>query len=83
MAGLIFFWQGGACSKYENVVPLPAFVSYGDVQPVSEIAFSNVLNMDIQHFAEQQPLAAVAYSNRTGGTTLYARRIREPDCKHE
>jgi hypothetical protein len=82
MAGLIFFWQG-ECVKYENVVPLPAFVSYGDVQPAGGIAFSNVLNMDIQHFTEQQPLAAVAYSNRTGGTTLYARRIREPVCKHE
>jgi len=83
MAGLIFFWQGGGCTKYENVVPLPAFVLYGEVQPAGGIAFSNVQNMDIQHFVEQQPLAAVAYSDRWGGTTLYARRIREPVCKHE
>ncbi len=83
MAGLIFFWQGGACTKYENVVPLPAYVLYGYVQPANEIAFSDVRNMDIQHFTEQQPLATIAYSNRTGGSTLFARRLREPVCKHE
>jgi hypothetical protein len=82
MAGLIFFWGGPACTKFEEVFT-GAGAIFAELQPVGALAFEDRVGVTGLIWAEKQPAAMQAYSDVRPAGIVYRYRLPEPDCKHD